>query len=304
MIASSILNTIGNTPLVQLNYFSQRNKAVIYGKAEFLNPMGSIKDRPALSMINEAEQKDVLHPGMTIVEASSGNTGVGLTMVGVVKGYKVLIIMEEIDIVESIFNIVKTFGAEIIRTNSFEGAVKLAELFQSENPAKYFLPHQFKNLANPKIHMETTAQEIIQDVGPRLKAFVATVGSGGTFTGIGRALKQYNPNIEMVLVEPDTVQLFSGGAVSCSEIHGVGPTFVSDFFDKSLIDTIIQVNAQQARDTALAMARKEGMLCGPSAGSAVYAAKKVANRYGPADVIVAILPDRGERYFAENIFPV
>ncbi|AGK96672.1 PLP-dependent cysteine synthase family protein [Clostridium pasteurianum] len=302
MIVSSILDVIGNTPIVKLSHLSPLGKADVYAKAEFLNPMGSVKDRPALAMVNAAEKDNKLHHGMTIVEATSGNTGVGLTMVSVIKNYKVIIIMEEIDIVESICKIVKTLGAEVIRTNSFESAVKLAETFQQENPEKYYVPHQFKNIANPQIHTETTAQEIIKDVGPRIKAFVSTFGSGGTFTGIGRALKKYNPNIELVLIEPDTVPIFSGGRITCSEIHGVGPTFVSDIFDRSLIDTIVQVSAQQAREASLNMARTEGILCGPSAGASVYVAAKVAERYSSNDIVVTILPDRGERYFGENVF--
>lgn len=303
MVLSSILDAIGNTPLIKLSKLSPTDKATVYGKAEFLNPMGSVKDRPALAMINSAEKKGLLKPGMTIVEGTSGNTGVGLTMAAIIKGYKVIIVMEEIDVVESICKIVKTFGAEVICTNSFESAVKLAETMQRENPERYYVPHQFKNIANPQIHTQTTAQEIIKDIGPRIKAFVSTFGSGGTFTGIGRALKEYNPNIELVLIEPDTVPLFSGGKITCSEIHGVGPTFISDIFDRSLIDTTVQVSGKDARKMALNIARNEGMLCGPSAGASVYAAIKVAERYAKDDVVVTILPDRGERYFGENVFP-
>ena len=297
----NILSVVGNTPMVQLQNVSQEEGGIVCAKLECLNPMGSVKDRPALAMIEAAERSGDLRRGDIIAEATSGNTGLGLAMVGAVKGYQVVLFVELIDMLPSVEATAKALGANIINTDDFESAVRAAEEY-GKNNANVFVPHQFRNLENPSIHERTTAIEIIEDVGPKIKAFVGSFGSGGTITGVGRALKRYNPDIEIVLVEPETVQLFSGGKVTCSEIHGVGPTFRPDIMQHSVHDRIIQVGKTDAWKMACRLASEEGMICGPSSGALAYAATEIAREFDPGDVVVTIFPDTGNRYLDTGLF--
>lgn len=296
-----ILSTIGNTPLVQLNRVVRGGGARVFAKLESFNPMGSVKDRPALAMVLAAERAGILHDGSIIAEATSGNTGLGLAMVGAVRGYRVILFVEAIDRLNSVVEAAAALGAEIVTTDDFPTAVRRAEELQETTPG-VFVPHQFRNPANPEIHEQTTAQEIIRDAGSGLRAFVGSFGSGGTITGVGRALKRHDPTIEIILVEPDTVRLFSGGPIGCSQIHGVGPTFRPDVMDGSVHDRVMQVNARDARAFARRLAREEGILCGPSSGGLGWAATEVARRCDPRDVVVTIFPDTGNRYLDTGLF--
>ncbi len=274
----------------------------VYAKLERFNPMGSVKDRPALAMIEDAEKRGTLRPGMTIVEATSGNTGLGLAMIAAVKGYKIRLIIEQIDVLDSTIFAAQALGAELHFVDSFEEAVAYAEMLGRKNRDIY-VPHQFKNLSNPTVHQRTTAREIIDDLDGRITCFIASFGSGGTFTGVGTVLKRFNPAIRLILVEPDTVPLFSGGKIACSEIHGVGPTFKSSFFREELIDDILQVNARQAHEMMRRLASEEGVIVGPSSGALAYAACLVAEQYDRQDEsIVTVFPDMGDRYFNERLF--
>lgn len=301
VIHQDILSTIGDTPLVELKREST-SSARVAAKLEFFNPMGSVKDRPALAMIEAAESAGLLKPGDIIAEATSGNTGLGLAMVGAVKGYRVVLFVEEIDMLESVARAAVALNAQIINTASFPDAVAAAESLGRARP-DVFVPHQFSNKANPQIHEVTTAQEIIQSVGAPLKAFVGSFGSGGTITGVGKALKSFNPNIDIVLVEPETVPLFSGGKVTCSEIHGVGPTFRPQIMQESVHDQIMQIGVEEAWKELRRLAADEGILCGPSSGALACAARKLARQYEPDDVIVTVFPDSGERYLGTEVFP-
>ena len=304
MRVDSIVDLIGNTPLIRLRNLSPPGGAVVYGKAEFMNPCGSVKDRPALAMIEDAERRGALRPGMTIVEPTSGNTGIGLTAVGSVKGYEVILVVNRKDAATGVLKIAEQLGARILDTSTITAAIELATRLQNEEPDRYFVPQQFRNPANPRAHRETTAKEILRDAGPNLRAFVCGVGSGGTFTGVGQALKAHDPSIQIVLAEPNTVPVFSGrGEVTASEIYGIGPPFAPEFFDPSVVDEILPVTEDEATETMVQLARKEALLCGHSSGAFVHVALRVAARFGPEDVVVTVLPDRGERYFMDELFP-
>lgn len=300
-IKASILRTIGGTPLVMLNRVTHGIDATVCAKLEQFNPMTSIKDRPALAMIEHAQAEGRLQPGSIIAEATSGNTGLALAMVGAVYGYRVILFVEELDRLKTITEAADALGAEIVVTDRFATAVSLAEQFQKDNPM-VFSPQQFKNDKNPYCHESTTAEEIIADAGASLRAFVAGAGSGGTITGVGRVLKKRMPSVEVVLAEPDTVRMYSGGTVSCSEIHGVGPTFKPQVMDTSVVDSIIQVNSADAHHMMRRLAREEGILCGPSSGALAHAAIQVAKRYGPGDVVVTVFPDYGMRYLGTGMY--
>jgi len=301
MIIENILELIGETPLVNLDKIKLPNAATLYGKAEFLNPMGSIKERPALAMINAAEAKGQLKKGMTIIEATSGNTGLGLAMVAAVKGYKLELFIDK-DVTMGICRIAEFMGATLIKCDGFIEAVKKAEGKWLRNKERYFLARQFENEENPRAHERTTAQEIIRDVGPKIKAFVASYGSGGTFSGIGRELKKYNSDIQLFLVEPEGMERFSNGALTCSQIHGIGPSFIPGNLATDLFDETISVTYDEAVATVKSMATDLGIFCGPSSGAVVHAARRVASRFKPDDVVVTILSDRGERYFEGDQF--
>jgi len=299
-IAESVLDLIGDTPMVRLRRVAPAARARILGKLESLNPAGSVKDRIALAMIEEAEREGRLRPGATIVEPTSGNTGVGLAMVAAVKGYRLILTMPE-DMSPERRALLKRFGAEVVLTPAIEGmtgAVFAAEELVRAHPGA-FMPQQFVNPANPDAHRRTTAQEILKATGGELDAFVAGVGTGGTITGVGQVLRREAPAVRLVGVEPAASPVLQGGRFRPHAIQGIGASFVPGVLDRSLLDEIIGVRDEDAKAMAGRLTREEGLLVGISAGAAVVAACQVASRLGPAQTVVTILPDTGERYLRE-----
>lgn len=293
---TTILDAIGNTPLLKLDHMGA---TPIYAKAEYLNPGGSIKDRVALHMIRQAERRGVLRPGMIIAEATSGNTGIGVTFVGVRKGYRVIIVMPE-NMSEERRKIIKAFGGELICTpaaESLNGCLKKLQELKREIP-DIFIPGQFVNPDNPEIHYLTTAKEIWEQMEGQVDAFVAGVGSGGTLAGIGRFLKEKDRTIQIVAVEPANASALLGQEPGLHRIEGIGDGFIPDVLDVSLVDDVITVTDNDAIVTAQQLTRREGALVGTSAGANVWAAIEYAKRIGSAKRIVTILPDRAERYFS------
>ena len=302
-IKNSILETIGNTPLVELGRIGRHVKARLCAKMERFNPMGSVKDRPALAMVESAEKAGILREGMTIVEATSGNTGLGLAMAAAVKGYSIKFLMdEEFDASPSFIKIAEIFGAEIELHKSFDEAVQQSLRLAEENgTGEYFVPQQFKNPENPNAHYETTAEEIIEATDGRLKAFVGSFGSGGTISGVGKRLKEYDPDIQIVLVEPDSVPIISRkGPIGCSYIHGIGPNFKPDTLYEEYIDEQVQVTPDEANAFVLRLAREEGIFAGQSCGAIGVKALEIAERYHEGDIIVCVFPDLGDRYLDDN----
>ncbi|MEW6230786.1 MAG: cysteine synthase A [Chloroflexota bacterium] len=296
-IANSILELIGDTPLIRLNRLPGAGSATVLGKLESCNPGGSVKDRIALAMIKDAEKKGFLKPGGTIVEPTSGNTGIGLAMVAAVKGYRLIVTMPE-DVSLERRQLLSRFGAELVLTPAIEvmsGAVYAAEELVQKNP-DYFMPQQFLNPANPEVHRRTTAEEIWQATGGRLDAFVAGVGTGGTITGVGEVLKARLPSVLIVAVEPARSPVLQGGKAGPHGIQGIGASFVPGVLNRAVIDEIVAVADEEAYATAARLAREEGLLVGISAGANVFAALQVARRLGPGKTVVTILPDTGERY--------
>jgi cysteine synthase A len=291
----NILDVIGNTPMVRLNRVVLAGGGTVYAKLEQFNPSGSVKARAAYAMITSAENSGLLKPGMVIAEATSGNLGLAVSMVAAVRGYRVVLFVEENDRIDAFMKTASSLGAEMVFTESFEMAVHLAAQFAQDDPNVYVLS-QFTNPANPRVHAETTALEIVRDAGSRLRAFVASFGSGGTFTGISCYLKTYHPDVEVVLAEPEGAPLFSGGAIGCSKIHGVGPTFKPAIMEGVQIDTIIPVTGKDADTFRIRLAKEEGLFVGPSSGAIGSVAASVAARYSPDDIIVAVFPDDGNRY--------
>lgn len=302
--ASQISEVIGQTPLVRLSRLVEPGAAEVLGKVEGKNPGGSVKDRIARAMIEAAERDGRLSPGGTIVEPTSGNTGIGLAMVAAARGYRLLLVMPETMTVER-RSLLAAYGAELVLTPGAEGmsgAVRKAEALLAEHP-DYFMPQQFKNPANPEVHRRTTAEEIWQATGGEIDAFVAGVGTGGTITGVGSALKARRPETLVVAVEPAASPVLSGGAPGPHKIQGIGAGFVPDVLDRSLLDRIITVADQDAFETASLLARREGLLVGVSSGAAAFAALQVAKELGSGKRVVVILPDTGERYLSmEQLF--
>jgi cysteine synthase A len=298
-VANSVLELIGSTPMVRLNKVVDKESAVIYAKLEFFNPGASVKDRICLSMIKDAEDKGILKSGSTIIEPTSGNTGIGLSIVCAVKGYRLIIIMPESMSMERRY-ILKSYGAEIILTPGSEGmsgAIKKAEEMLRQNP-DYFMPQQFNNPANPEIHRNTTAQEILATTnGEKIDAFVAGVGTGGTITGVGEVLKNKFPEIKIVAVEPKKSPVISGGSPGPHKIQGIGAGFIPQVLNRDIIDEIIQVDDNDAFTTSKRLAMEEGLFVGISAGAAIWAALQVASQLGKGKLVVTLLPDTGERYF-------
>lgn len=298
-INESVLNLIGGTPMVKLSHLSPKGGATIAAKLESFNPGGSVKDRIALSMINDAEKKGLLKPGYTVIEPTSGNTGIGLAMVCAVKGYKLILVMPSSMSVER-RKILKAYGADFVLTPpelGMKGAVdKAVELVNMHKD--YFMPQQFENPANPAIHEETTAKEILEQTGGKIDAFVAGVGTGGTITGVARVLKRQAPGVKIIAVEPAASPVLSGGKPSPHKIQGIGAGFVPKIMDLSLVDEVIQVSNEDAYQTARNLALKEGILAGISSGAAAFAASKVAKNLKPDNLVVAVLPDTGERYLS------
>jgi cysteine synthase A len=301
MAAETILDLIGDTPIVRLHRLPPPGSAVVWAKLESLNPGGSVKDRIARAMIEEAETSGVLEPGDTIVEPTSGNTGIGLAMVAAVKGYRLILTMPETMSAER-RTLLKAYGAELVLTPGTEGmkgAISKAEELAREHG--YFMPQQFKNPANPEIHRRTTAAEILAQAG-HLDAFVGGVGTGGTITGVGEILKDVLPHVRIVAVEPAASPVLSGGVPGKHRIQGIGAGFVPDILNTGVIDEIIQVTEDDATATARRLASEEGILVGISSGAATWAALQVAQRLGQGKVVVVVLPSTGERYLSTGLF--
>ncbi len=303
-INNNILEAIGKTPLIKLNKLTQNTTATIAAKLESRNPGGSVKDRICKAMIEEAEKQGILKPGATLIEPTSGNTGIGLAMVAAVKGYKLILTMPETMSIER-RNLLKAYGAQLVLTpgpDGMGGAIKKAEELIAATYGS-FMPQQFKNLANPKIHRETTGPEIWEDTDGKVDIVVAGVGTGGTITGIAQYIKPKKPSFKAIAVEPAGSPVLSGGKKGPHKIQGIGAGFKPDILQMELVDEVFQVTDDQALETARQMARQEGMLVGISSGAAVYAALEVAKRPENKDkLIVAILPDTGERYLSTALF--
>lgn len=299
MYTENVLDLIGNTPLISLKKTTGLN---IFAKAEFLNPGGSIKDRVAKNMIEKAEQRGVLKPGMTIVEPTSGNTGIGLALVGVRKGYRVIIVMPE-NMSEERKKIIHALGAELVLTPahlSIGGAVsKAEEIVNSSN--EYFMPQQFKNLDNPAIHYSGTAKELYEQLDGHVDIFVSGLGSGGTLQGCAKFLKEINPNVKIVAVEPKNVSALLGHEPGLHSIQGIGDGFIPEVLDTTLIDEIVEVTDEDAIATTRELAKITGLMCGTSSGANIWACKEMAKKYGSDKYIATVLADRMERYFSTNL---
>ncbi len=299
MIIENVLDMIGNTPIVSLK---ETTGYPIYAKAEFLNLGGSIKDRVAKNMIEAAEKEGKLKKGMTIVEPTSGNTGIGLALCGVRKGYHVIIVMPE-NMSEERKKIIRALGAELVLTpakQSLDGAVSEAMRIASQSD-EYFVPQQFENPNNPDIHYMTTAPEIYSQLDGKVDIFVSGLGSGGTLQGISKFLKQKNPNLIVAAVEPKNVSALLGDEPGLHQIQGIGDGFIPAVLDTSLIDEVVTVTDEDAIETTRQLARVQGLMCGTSSGANIWACKKMAEKYGKDKVIATVLPDRMERYFSTGL---
>jgi len=298
----SILDAVGNTPLVRLSRLTPAGSATVYAKLESFNPMSSVKDRIAKSMIEAAERKGKVNKDTTIIEPTSGNTGIGLAMVCAVKGYKLVLTMPETMTIER-RKLLAAFGAQLVLTpgpEGMNGAIKKAEELAGSTPNS-FLPQQFKNKANPWIHRKTTAKEILRALD-QIDAFVAGVGTGGTITGVGQVLKRKNPQVRIIAVEPEDSPVLSGGSPHPHKIQGIGAGFVPEILDTTVYDSIIKVATKDAQETTRKLAKIEGILVGISSGAATFAALKVAHELGAGKTVVVVLPDTGERYLSTDLF--
>jgi cysteine synthase len=294
-----ITELIGRTPLVRLNQLSPEGGATIYAKVESFNPGGSVKDRICLNMINEAERQGKLKPGGTIVEPTSGNTGIGLALIAAVRGYKLILVMPESMSMERA-SLLSSYGAQLVLTAAWEGmkgSIKEAESIVAQNPS-YFMPDQFSNPANPAMHRQTTALEIWEALDGQIDVFVAAVGTGGTITGCGEVFKQRKAHIRIVAVEPSGSPVLSGGDPGPHKIQGIGAGFVPKVLNRSLLDGVVTVTDDQAYQTAKLLAKREGLLVGISSGANVFAAQKVAQEVGEGKNVVTVLCDTGERYIS------
>lgn len=302
-IYDNICQVIGRTPVVRLNRIPKDGWAEMLVKLESFNPGGSVKDRIGLSMIESAEQEGRLKPGGTIVEPTSGNTGIGLAMVGAAKGYRVILTMPE-DMSMERMTLLKAYGAEIIltpRNDAMAGAITAAEKILAAHP-DYFMPQQFRNSANPDAHRRTTAKEILAVTGSRLDALVVGIGTGGTVTGTGEILKKEIPGLKVFAVEPAESPVFSGGKPGPHRIQGIGAGFIPQVFNRNVVDRILTVNYEEARAVARRLAELEGILCGVSSGAILHAASTVSQELGRGKRTLAILPDTGERYLSTELF--
>ncbi len=296
---ADITELIGRTPLVRLNRLSKPGAATIYAKVESFNPGGSVKDRICLNMINEAERQGTLKPGGTIVEPTSGNTGIGLALVAAVRGYKLILVMPESMSMERA-SLLSSYGAQLVLTAAWEGmkgSIKEAESIVAQNPS-YYMPDQFSNPANPAIHRKTTGPEIVEALDGRVDAFVAAVGTGGTITGCGEVIRERNPAAKIIAVEPAGSPVLSGGDPGPHKIQCIGAGFIPKVLNRTLLDRVITVTDDEAYQTAKLLAKKEGLLVGISAGANVFAAQKIAEELGPGKNVVTILCDTGERYIS------
>jgi len=301
-IAETVLDLIGGTPMVRLSRMVKEGWAELVAKVESFNPAGSVKDRIALSMIEAAEREGRLKPGETIVEPTSGNTGIGLAMVAVVKGYRLIVTMPE-DMSLARRDLLARYGVEVVLTPAIEGmtgAVYAAQELINENP-QYFMPQQFENPANPEVHRRTTAQEILAATGGKIDAFVAGVGTGGTITGVGEVLKEQDSDILVIAVEPARSSVLQGGRGGVHAIQGIGASFVPGILNREVVDEIISVGDEDAIAMSRRLTHDEGLLVGISAGANVFAALKVAKRLGRGKRVVTVLPDTGERYLTMEV---
>jgi len=301
-VAQSVSELIGKTPIVKLNRIVEQDSADIYLKLEFMNPGSSVKDRIALSMIEAAEKKGLLQEGDTIIEPTSGNTGIGLAMVAAAKGYKAILVMPETMSIER-RNLLRAYGAELVLTPGSEGmggAIRKATELAKEHG--YFIPQQFQNPANPEIHRLTTGPEIVEQMGNQLDAFIAGIGTGGTITGAGEVLKEIYKDIRIYAVEPADSPVLSGGKPGPHKIQGIGAGFVPETLDVEVYDEIIQVKTEQAFEYARRVAREEGILVGISSGAVIYAATEVAKKLGKGKKVLVIIPSNGERYLSTPLY--
>ncbi len=305
-IAKHLTDLIGNTPLLEVSNFNKAQGAlgIIIAKLEYFNPAGSVKDRIGFAMLEDAEERGLLRNGTTIIEPTSGNTGIALAFVAASKGYRLILTMPETFSIER-RNLLRALGAELVLTPGAEGmggAIRKAEELHAATPDS-FIPMQFKNPANPEIHRTTTAEEIWRDTGGRIDIFVSGVGTGGTVTGVGEVLKKRNPEIRIVAVEPTDSPVLSGGQKGPHKIQGIGAGFVPEVLNRSVIDEIIQVKNDDAFETSRSLARQEGLLVGISSGAAAWAALQLARRpQNKGKNIVVILPDTGERYLSTPLY--
>lgn len=301
MIVDNIYNLIGNTPIIHLQHLSTEKIAEIYLKLEWFNPGGSVKDRIAKNMIETAEKEGLLKKGDTIIEPTSGNTGIGIAMIGASKGYKTILVMPESLSVER-QKILKGYGANLILTPAEGGmaaSVKMAKTLSKQNG--YFMPMQFNNINNPIAHMKTTALEIISDI-PDVDCFVASVGTGGTITGVGTVLKKHNPNISIKAVEPRSSAVLSGKPAGSHKIQGIGAGFIPKILDTTIYDEIILIDDDDAFIMARRLAKEFGIFVGISTGANVYAALEIAKKLGPGKKIVTVSPSNAERYLSTELF--
>ena len=301
-VANDIAGLIGETPIVKLNNAADKNDAEIYLKLEFMNPGSSVKDRIALAMIEAAEEQGVLNAGDTIIEPTSGNTGIGLAMVAAAKGYKSVVVMPD-TMSQERRNLLRAFGAKLILTPGAEGmkgAIKKAEELKAEHG--YFMPQQFNNEANPEVHARTTGNEIVKQMADGLDGFVSGIGTGGTITGAGKVLKEHFKDIRIYAVEPEDSAILSGGSPGPHKIQGLGAGFVPQVLNTDIYDEVVRVSNDEAFETSREVAKLDGILGGISSGAAIAAAKKVAKKLGKGKKVLAVLPDNGERYLSTALY--
>ena len=301
MIYNGAIELIGKTPILKLKNMVDKNSADVYVKLEKFNPGGSVKDRAALGMIEKAEREGILKKGSVIVEPTSGNTGIGLAMIGRIKGYRVVIVMPETMSKER-RDLIKAYGAELVLTEGskgMKGAIEKANELVKEKG--YFMPQQFENIANPEKHYETTADEIFEDIND-LDAFVAGVGTGGTISGVGRRLKEKIKEIEVIAVEPSNSQVIGGKKPGAHKIQGIGAGFIPQNYKSEYVDKVVPVSDEDAIKTAIRFAREEGILVGISSGAAIFVALEIAKKLGKGKKVLALSPDGGEKYISMGIY--
>ncbi|MCA1013009.1 cysteine synthase A [Halobacillus halophilus] len=301
-IVNNVSELIGQTPMVKLNGSAEEDSADIYLKLEYMNPGSSVKDRIALAMIEEGEKSGDLKEGDTIIEPTSGNTGIGLAMVAAAKGYKSILVMPD-TMSQERRNLLRAYGADLVLTPGSEGmkgAIKKAAELQKQH--NYFMPQQFNNEANPRIHEKTTGPEIVEQMGDQLDAFVAGIGTGGTITGAGKVLKAHYPDIQIHAIEPEGSPVLSGGDPGPHKIQGIGAGFVPGILNTEIYDEVHQVNTEDSFAAAREAARKDGILGGISSGSAIHVARQVAKKLGKGKKVVAVIPSNGERYLSTPLY--